>query len=241
MAERAAIVTGGSSGIGLAIARMLGEEGYGLTLAARRPDKLEAAADGLREQGYEVESVAGSLTDEEVIKQVVAAHRDRFGRLDVLVNNAGVGMGESVADITTKKLDIQLDSNLRQIVLFYRECTEMLRAAGAEHGNAHVINTASVAGKTGQAWLSVYSATKFGVVGFTQAMNQELSKEGIKSCAICPAFVDTPMTDFVKDQVSPDQMIQPSDIAEAVRFLLKQTKGCLVPEIVFTRPGDPSL
>jgi NAD(P)-dependent dehydrogenase (short-subunit alcohol dehydrogenase family) len=220
---------------------MLGDESFGLTLAARRPEKLEAAADGLREKGYEVESVAGSLTDEDVIKQVVAAHRERFGRLDVLVNNAGVGIGEPIADITTKKLDIQIGTNLRQIVLFYRECTDMLRAAGAEHKNAHVINTASVAGKRGEAWLSVYSATKFAVVGFTQAMNKELSSEGIKSCAICPAFVDTPMTDFVKDQVSPDEMIQPSDIAEAVRFLLKQTTGCLVPEIVFTRPGDASI
>ncbi len=97
---------------------------------------------------------------------------------------------------------MQLDMNLRSIILFYRESIEMLRAAGAEHRNALVVNTASIAGKCGQAWLSVYSATKFAVVGWTQAMHKELAAEGIKSTALCPAFVDTPMTDFVKGQVA---------------------------------------
>src|SRR4051794_31092548 len=87
MAERAAIVTEASSGIGLAIARVLGEEGYGLTLAARRPDKLEAAAEGLKAEGFELQSLAANVADEEEIQKVVAAHRDTYGRLDVLVNN----------------------------------------------------------------------------------------------------------------------------------------------------------
>jgi NAD(P)-dependent dehydrogenase (short-subunit alcohol dehydrogenase family) len=91
MAERAAIVTGGSSGIGLAIARVLGEEGYGLTVAARRPEKLEEAAAGLRADGFDVNAVSGNLADETLVQEVVRSHRERFGRLDVLVNNAGVG------------------------------------------------------------------------------------------------------------------------------------------------------
>jgi NAD(P)-dependent dehydrogenase (short-subunit alcohol dehydrogenase family) len=167
MADRAAIVTGGSSGIGLAIARMLGDEGYGVTVAARRPDKLEAAARELAAGGREVQHVAGDMSSEETVRRVVNAHRDRFGRLDVLVNNAGVGFGATVAEIQTKYLDMQLAVNLRSIVLFYRECVEMLRAAAAEHRNAQVVNTASISGKSGQPWLSVYSATKHGVVGFT--------------------------------------------------------------------------
>jgi NAD(P)-dependent dehydrogenase (short-subunit alcohol dehydrogenase family) len=238
MPARAAIVTGASSGIGLAIARLLGEEGYGLTVASRRAEKLEPAAAGLRDAGCEVEAVPANLADEEDVKRVVEAHRARFGRLDVLVNNAGVGIGSAIADVQTKRLDMQLDINLRSIVLFYRECVDLLRAAGAEHRNALVINTASVAGKTGQAWLSIYSATKFGVVGFTQAMNKELTADGIKSCALCPGFVDTAMTDFIKDSVSPEDMIQPSDIAEAVRFLLRTSPSCFVPEIVFNRPAE---
>src|SRR5215212_9648443 len=98
MAERAAIVTGASSGIGLAIARMLGAEGHGLTVAARRPDKLEQAAEGLRADGYQVEHVAVNLASEEDIRTVVERHRERFDRLDVLVNNAGVGIGAQVEE-----------------------------------------------------------------------------------------------------------------------------------------------
>ena len=238
MAQRAAIVTGASSGIGLAIARLLGQEGYGVTVAARRPEKLAGAVQELRSEGIEIEEVAANVADEEDVKRVVAAHRDRFGRLDVLVNNAGVGLGATLADTTTKKLDMQLDVNIRQIVLFYRECLEMLQAAGAEHKQALVVNTASIAGKHGQAWLAVYSATKHAVVGWTASMNHELATQGIKSCALCPAYVDTPMTDFVKGQVEPSDMITPQDIAESVRLLLKVSPACIIPEIQFLRAGD---
>lgn len=235
--QRAALVTGASSGIGLAIAEVLGEEGYALTVAARRPEKLEAAADGLRARGYEVQHIAGNLGDEDTIKQVVAQHNERYGRLDVLVNNAGVGMGEQVDALSTKKVDIQLDTNLRSIFLFYREALPALRKAGEEHRNALVVNTSSISGKEGEAWLSVYSATKHGVVGFTQAMNKELGTAGIKSTALCPAFVDTPMTDFIKEHVPADTMIRPSDVSESVRYLLRTSPGCVVPEIQFLQPG----
>jgi NAD(P)-dependent dehydrogenase (short-subunit alcohol dehydrogenase family) len=238
MAQRAAIVTGGSSGIGLGIARVLGEEGYALTVAARRPEKLEEAVEGLRADGYEVNSVSGNLGDEAVVQEVVRSHRERFGRLDVLVNNAGVGAGEAVGELTTKKVDLQLGINLRSPILFYRECVELLRAAGAEHRCALVVNTSSISGKSGEPWLSVYSATKAAVVGFTQAMHKELGGDGIKSTALCPAFVDTPMTDFVKEQVKPEDMIQVSDVAETVRVLLRMSPGCIVPEVQFLRPGD---
>ena len=165
MPDRAALVTGASSGIGLAIAEMLGEEGYGLTVAARRPDKLAEAAAGLRDRGYAVEEVAGNMADEATVQAVVAAHAARFGRLDVLVNNAGVGLGAPVADIQTKRVDLQLDVNLRSVILFYREGAALLKAAGAEHRNALVVNMSSISGKSGQAWLSVYSATKAAVIG----------------------------------------------------------------------------
>jgi len=237
--DRAAIVTGASSGIGLAIARMLGQEGHGLTVTARRPEKLEQAATELAEQtGAEIEVVAGNMASEEDIARVVAAHRERFGRLDVLVNNAGVGIGAPVGETQTKKLDMQLDVNLRSIVLFYRDCVEMLKAAGTEHRNALVVNTASVAGKSGQAWLAVYSATKFGVVGYTQAMNKELAADGVKSTALCPAFVDTAMTDFVKGSVAAEEMIRPEDLAETVRMLLRLSPACVIPEVIFQRPGE---
>lgn len=239
MAQRAAIVTGASSGIGLAIAHVLGEEGYALTVAARRPDKLTAAAQELRDAGYEVQDVAAMLHEEEAVQAVVAAHRERYGRLDVLVNNAGVGIGAAVAEIQTKRLDMQLGVNLRAPILFYRECAGLLRAAGAEHRSALVVNTSSISGKRGQPWLSVYSATKAAVIGFTEAMNKELAADGVKSCALCPAFVDTPMTEFAKQGgVAAEDMIRPQDIAESVRMLLRLSPACIVPEIVFERPGE---
>ena len=238
MAERAAIVTGASSGIGLAIARVLGEEGLGVTMAARRPEKLEGAVKELEGAGFDVFGVAANVANEGDIQNVVNTHRDRYGRLDVLVNNAGIGIGATLGDIQTKRLDMQLDINLRQIVLFYRECLQMLQAAGAEHKNAQVVNTSSIAGKRGEGWLSVYAAAKHGVVGWTQSMNRELATQGIKSTALCPAFVDTPMTDFVKENVAPEEMIRPEDIAEAVRYLLRVSPACVVPEMMFIRPGD---
>jgi len=236
---RAAIVTGASSGIGEAIARMLGERGYGLTLAARRPEKLSSAVQALAADGIEgVEEVAADVSSEEDVRRVVEAHRARFGRLDVLVNNAGIGLGAAVADQTTKRIDMQLDVNLRAIFLFYRECAELLRAAGAEHRSALVVNTASIAGHSPQPWLSVYSATKAGVIAYSQAMNKELGGDGVKSVALCPGFVDTPMTDFVKESVPAQDMIRPEDLASAVRWLLELSPAAIVPEIVFQRLGE---
>jgi NAD(P)-dependent dehydrogenase (short-subunit alcohol dehydrogenase family) len=237
MPGRAAIVTGASSGIGLALARLLGEEGHALTIAGRRPEKLEAARAELEAEGFDVRAVAGDLGDEEAILRVVASHRERHDRLDVLVNNAGVGIGVPVDEIATRGLDIQLATNLRSIPIMYRECVDLLTVAGAEHRNALVVNVSSIAGKHGEARLSVYSATKAGVIAFTQAMNAELSDRGIKSTALCPAFVDTPMSDFIKDRLPAEDMIQVSDIVESMRFLLRLTPGCVVPEIVFTGPG----
>ena len=87
-------------------------------------------------------------------------------------------------------------------------------------------------------WLSVYSATKAAVIAFTQAMNKELNADGVKSVALAPGFVDTPMTDFVKESVPPEDMIQTSDIAAAVRFVLHTSPACVIPEIVFQRPDE---
>jgi short-subunit dehydrogenase len=238
MPDRAAIVTGASRGIGLALAEALIDEGYGVTLTARKPDTLERAADDLRARGAEVEHLAANVADEEAVQAVVARHRERFGRLDVLVNNAGVGIGAAADEHRTKFVDMQIDVNLRAIVLFYRECTELLRAAGAEHRNALVVNMASFAGKSPQPWLSVYSATKAAVVAYTTAMNKELNAAGVKSVAFCPGFVDTDMTEFVKQSVPAEEMLRTSDVVEALRFLLRLSPNCVIPEIVFQRPGE---
>jgi len=233
-----AIVTGASRGIGLALAETLADEGYALTVSARKPDTLEATAEALRARGADVQAVAGNMADEEAVREVVERHRERFGRLDVLVNNAGVGIGATATDHRTKHVDLQLDVNVRAIILFYREAIELLRAAGAEHGGALVVNLASLAGKSPQPWLSVYSATKAAVVAYTTAMNKELASDGVKSVAFCPGFVDTDMADFVKQTIPAEEMLRTSDLAEALRFLLRVSPACLVSEIVFQRPGE---
>src|SRR4051794_30977833 len=240
MPERAALITGGSSGIGFAIARMLGKDlGYALTVNGRRADKLDDAVKKLQDEGIEAQAAPANMADEEAIKQVVATHRDAYGRMDVLINNAGVGIGAAIADAETKKLDMQLNVNLRGVYLVLRESIPMLKEAGHEHHKALVVNTASIAGKYGEGWLSMYSATKFGVVGLSQAAHKELAEDGIQVTAFCPGFVDTPMTDWAAEGgVSRDDMIRPEDIAEAVRFLLSTSPACIVPEMMFIRPSD---
>jgi NAD(P)-dependent dehydrogenase (short-subunit alcohol dehydrogenase family) len=222
----------------LAIARVLGQEGHALTIASRRPEKIEAAAEGLRGEGFEVQQIAANMTDESDVVGVFDRHREKYGRLDVLVNNAGVGIGAPMEEIQTKYLDMQLGVNLRALIIGTREGLPLLREAGAEHGKALIVNTASIAGKGGQAWLSIYAATKAAVINFTQSTHREVGNAGIQCTALAPGFVDTAMTEFVKGQISAEDMIRPEDIGEAVRFLLATSPNCHVPEIVFTRPGE---
>ena len=237
MAERAAIVTGASRGIGLAIAGALAQDGYALTLSARRPEPLAGAAAGLAQRGFDVQHVAANLADEDGIRAIVSAHRERYGRLDVLVNNGGVGVGGGVGEQQTKLVDLQLAVNLRAIVLMCREALDLLRVAGAEHRRAQIVNVASIAGKQPAAWMSVYSAAKAGVIAYTEVLNRELGAEGIRSVALCPGWVDTDMTDFIKSEVPAEEMIRPEDVAAAVRFVLSLSPAAVVPEIILQRPG----
>lgn len=239
MPERAALITGGSSGIGLATARALAAEGYGVTISARRPDKLEAAAAELRSEGFdEIHAVAANVADADGISQVVESHREQFGRLDVLMNNAGVGIGQPLDQLETSKVDMQIAVNLRAVILGTREAIGDLRAAGAEHGKALIINTASIAGVRGQGWISVYSAAKGGVIAFSEATQSEVRGQGIQVTALCPGFVDTPIAEWAKGSVPGEDMIRPEDIAEAVLMLLRTSPNCLIGQLIFERPGE---
>ena len=240
MPERAALVTGGSRGIGRAIAEALIEDGYAVTITGRKPESVERAVAELRDAGADVEGIALDHSDADAPAAIVAAHADRFGRLDVLVNNAGVGIGASAVEHRTRFVDMQLDVNVRAMILFYREAIPLLTAAAEQNGQSHVINLSSISGKSGQPWLSVYSATKAAVVGYTEAMSKELASVHVKSTALCPGFVDTEMVDYMKEQLPPEQMIQPQDIVAGVRFVLRMSRGCTIPEIVFMRPDASS-
>ena len=165
----AALVTGGSSGIGLAIARMLRDEGFELTLVSRRAERVEAAAAELG-----AVASAANMADEEDCARVVAEHRDRFGRLDVLVNSAGVGIGGRVEDRPAKHLDMQLDVNLRGLFLVTQAAIPLLRES---HG--WIVNLASIAGTLPTPGLATYGATKAAVIALTRSLNEELDADGV--------------------------------------------------------------
>ncbi|SBS74183.1 Short-chain dehydrogenase/reductase SDR [uncultured Mycobacterium sp.] len=232
---RTAIVTGASGGIGSAIAAMLHEEGFAVTLIGRDPAKLTAVASSLR-SGPPVHTVSGSLAEETFLDQIVTEHTARYGSLDLLVNNAGVAGNREVGEITADFLDEQFAVNIRAVILLTSKSLPLLKAAVQQRKSAQIVNIASNAGKRGEATLASYSAAKFGVVGFTESLHDELSISGIKATAICPGLVNTPMADDYRDSVGADEMIAPSDIAEAIRMTIRVSRSCVVPEIVLLRP-----
>lgn len=223
---KSALVTGGSAGIGLALARMLREDGYELTLAARRPEPLAEAASELG-----AEALPANLADPDECTRVVAAHAERCGGMEVLVNSAGIGIGGSFGDQQTKAFDLQLGVNLRAALVITRESLPLLRAS---HG--HVINLASIAGTIPTPGLAVYGATKAALVSFTDSLNREEAEHGVRATAICPAFVATKMTEWTG--LPAEEQIQTSDIVELVRAILRLSPKARVPRVVIERVGD---
>ena len=224
--ERAALVTGGSSGIGLAIARMLRDEGYGLTLVSRRKEKIEAAASELG-----AHALAADVGDADECAGAVAEHRETFGRLDVLVNSAGVGIAGTVEDLNAKHFDLQVGVNLRGLFLVTQAAIPLLRES---HGL--VVNLASIAGTLPTPGLATYGATKAAVISLTKSLNEELDGDGVRAIAICPGFVDTPMADW--SGLPGDEMIQPEDCAEVVRMCLRLSPHARIPQVVIERMGS---
>jgi NAD(P)-dependent dehydrogenase (short-subunit alcohol dehydrogenase family) len=224
--SRAALITGGSSGIGLAIAQALKEDGFELTLAARTREKVEAAA-----QGLGAFAVAADVADDADCARIVAEHRERHGRLDVLVNSAGVGIAGNVDELPTKQIDLQLNVNLRGLVLVTAAALPLLREA-----RGLVVNLASIAGTMGTPFLPIYGAAKAAVIQFTNTLNRGEQEHGVRATAISPGFVDTPMTDW--NPVPKGEMIRPQDCAEIVRLLLRLSPYARIPHVVVERVGS---
>lgn len=224
--EKAALITGGSSGIGLGIARMLREEGYALTLASRTRDKIEAAADELGAL-----AVTANVAREEDARRIVDEHREHYGRLDVLVNSAGMGIAGRIDELSTKHLDLQLDVNLRGTILVTAAALPLLRDA---HGL--IVNLASIAGTIPSPHLPIYGATKAAVIQFTNTLNREEEEHGVRATALSPGFVDTPMTDFAP--VPKEEMIRTEDCVEVVRTLLRLSPYARIPHVVIERVSD---
>ena len=221
-----ALITGGSSGIGLAIARMLRDEGFALTLASRTAEKVEAAAAELG-----AHAIAADVSKPEDCARVVEDHVAREGGLDLLVNSAGIGIAGRVEDVQLKHLDRQLAINLRGLVLVTQAAIPHLRKT-----KGWVVNLASIAGTQPVAILPIYAASKAAVISLTHSLNADLDDEGVRAIAICPGFVDTPMADF--SGLSGEEMIQPEDCAEVVRMCLRLSPRARVPQVVIERVGS---
>ena len=205
---------------------MLRAEGYELTLVARRPEPLEEAA-----QELDAFSVAANLSDADECVRVVAAHGERFGGMNVLVNSAGIGIGGSFAKQETKKIALQLDVNLRATLVVTREALPLLRLT-----RGHVITLASIAGTIPTPSLAVYGATKAALISFTNSLNREEAEHGVRATAISPGFVATRMTEWTGIPV--EEQIQPEDIAELVRTVLQLSPHARIPNLVVERLGD---
>lgn len=225
---RSALVTGGSRGIGLAIARLLGEEGFGLTLASRSSDSVETAAAELGAL-----AVTADVSREEDCERIVSSHVERHGGLDVLVNSAGIGIGGNVEALAAKHVDLQLAVNLRGLVLVTRAAIPHLRAS-----RGLVVNLASIAGTMPTPGLSIYGASKAAVISFTRSLNDELDGDGVRATALCPGFVDTDMAAW--SGIPGEDMIQPEDCAEIVRLLLRLGPNARIPQVVIERVGSSS-
>ena len=220
---RSALVTGGSSGIGFAIARMLREEDFGVTVAARTAEKLERAAEELG-----AHAVVTDVSSEDECERLVTGHKERFGTLDVLVNCAGVGIAGNVENMATKHWDLQFAVNMRGAFVITRESIPMLKET-----KGFIVNISSIAGTGAARGLAAYGAAKAALIGFTRSLNAELADDGVRATAICPGFVDTPMASWTG--MPSEEMIQPEDCAEVVRALLRLSPAARIPQVVIER------
>jgi NAD(P)-dependent dehydrogenase (short-subunit alcohol dehydrogenase family) len=204
---------------------MLREEGFDLTIASRTKEKIEAAA---AEIG--AHAVAADMGKEDDCIRAVAEHAQHFGGMDVLVNSAGIGIAGTVESVEAKHIDLQLGVNLRGLLLVTREAIPLLKKS-----RGWIVNLASIAGTAATPGLTVYGATKAAVIAITRSQNAELDGDGVRSIAICPGFVDTPMAEW--SGLPGDEMIQPEDCAEIVRMCLRLSPNARIPQVVVERLG----
>ena len=229
---KVALVTGGGSGIGFAITKALLEEGIRVAICGRDEGKLRKAEAELEKHGKHLLVMSADVSRKSEVDQWVKTIIREFGRVDVLVNNAGVARWSDVENITDEHLDYQLNVNLRGPLY----CTQVVLPYMKGQQSGYIINISSVCGKSGFAGTAAYSASKFGLMALSDSLRAEEASSNIKVTAICPGYVATPM---VTDAPVPlEEMIQPEDIGKAVLFLLNLSEHAAVREIVITRKGE---
>ncbi|PSL05990.1 ketoreductase [Haloactinopolyspora alba] len=191
-----ALVTGATSGVGLAVTRTLAGRGHRVFICARTESDVDSTVKQLVDEGHDVAGTACDVTDLDAVRAWVPAAVARYGPVDVLVNNAGRSGGGVTADIADDLWFDVVDTNLNSV---FRVTREVLNAGGMRRrGSGRIINIASTAGKQGVVLGAPYSASKHGVVGFTKALGNELASTGITVNAVCPGYVETPMAQRVR-------------------------------------------
>ncbi len=233
-----ALITGASAGTGWASALALAGEGAHLVLTARRPERLEDLTARTRAAGGQAVTVIGDAREEETARRAVAAARERFGKLDILINNVGVGNYKNLVDTSADDYDEMMDSNVRSTFLFTRHAVPVM----IERGSGTILMISSMAGIYGFPGEAVYCATKFAQVGFAQALDKELRPHGIKVGVICPGGVKTEFAlgkGRTEESVANSAMLDPDDVAEAVLLACAQAPGSRIIEIQMRTMAEP--
>jgi short-subunit dehydrogenase len=234
LAGKVALVTGSGRGIGKAVALSLARSGCRLVVTARTAAQLEQVQQEIQAIGGDSKTVPADLTRDQDIERVVAEIRSVYGAVDFLVNNAGWGKRAPVARLKVEDLDQTLRVNLRAPMLLAKHLLPDM----IEKGGGAVINIGSVSGKAGEANGAAYSASKFGLIGFTQSLYEEVREHGIKVAVILPGFVDTPMIPPVK-QLDRSKMIQANDVAQSVLYVLNSPPTSCPVEITIRPQRTP--
>ena len=210
--DRVAIITGGGRGIGRAIALAFAREGAKVVICSRTWVEVEKVAAELKRFGGEALPVVADVTDEESVSSLVGRTQERFGRVDLLVNNAGVWLPGDLQGYSLADWETTMAANLRGVFL----CTRAVFGPMREGGGGKIINISSIRGKEGYPGMAAYCASKFGVIGFTQALAEEWEPFNIKVNAVCPGPVDTA---FAEGAARDEIRILPEDVADLVVFL----------------------
>jgi NAD(P)-dependent dehydrogenase (short-subunit alcohol dehydrogenase family) len=234
LAGKLALVTGAGRGIGKAISLLLAESGCRVLLASRSRDELEEVQSAIRAKGGEAHNVPTDLTRDDEIVRLVDSAREKWGGVDILINNAGWGKRAPVVRAKIEDWDQTFRLNLRAPMLL----AHLLVPHMISKGEGAVINIGSVSGKSGEANGSAYSASKFGLIGFTQSLFEEVREHGIKVAVILPGFVDTPLIPANR-QLDRSKMIRAEDIAHTVRFVLTSPDTCCPVEITVRPQRTP--
>jgi len=227
---KVALITGASAGIGKASAIALAGEGANLVLTARRQERLDELVSLVKEAGGDAAVVVGDAREEEVAQQAVAAAKNTFGSLDILINNVGVGNYKNLVETSAQEYDEMMDSNMRSTFLFTRHAVPVM----IEQGAGTILIISSMAGVYGFAGEAVYCATKFAQVGFAQALDNELRPHGIKVGAICPGGVKTEFAlgkGRTEQSVAESGMLEPEDVAGVVLLACMQSPQSRIIEV----------